>query len=299
MSTVEALALCAAAIGLWLLFGELRWFRRRSLSNRLRPYGPPGTMVAAPTPRSSPAAILLPLVDQVLDRGTKLLGVRDQLTVRLARADLDIAASTFRSRQALHGLIALAAGGTIAIAWRPGPAVAVLILLGAPMLAVLGDEQRLSNRITRRCHVLQLELPVIAEQLGILIDSGTSLPAAITRIGQRGRGAAADDLVRIARRIRGGTPETAALTEWAERTDVDAVRRLVAVLSLHSEAGDLGRLISEESRAIRAETHRELVERIERRGQLVWIPVTVATLVPGLLFLAVPFVSALTQVTGT
>ena len=39
--------------------------------------------------------------------------------------------------------------------------------------------------------------------------------------------------------------------------------------------------------------HRELVEAIERRGQQVWIPVTVATLVPGVLLLAVPFVEAM------
>ena len=39
--------------------------------------------------------------------------------------------------------------------------------------------------------------------------------------------------------------------------------------------------------------HRELIETIERRGQQVWIPVTVAALVPGVIFLAVPFVEAL------
>jgi hypothetical protein len=81
--------------------------------------------------------------------------------------------------------------------------------------------------------------------------------------------------------------------------DQEPVRRLVGVLGLHREAGDLGRLIADEARAIRAESHRDLVERIERRSQAVWIPVTVATLVPGLLFLAVPFMSALSQVTGT
>jgi tight adherence protein C len=32
---------------------------------------------------------------------------------------------------------------------------------------------------------------------------------------------------------------------------------------------------------------------MERRSQQVWIPVTVATLVPGVIFLAVPFVEAL------
>ena len=51
--------------------------------------------------------------------------------------------------------------------------------------------------------------------------------------------------------------------------------------------------MAEEARTDRAEVHRELIETIERRGQQVWIPVTVATLVPGVLFLAVPFVEAM------
>lgn len=176
--------------------------------------------------------------------------------------------------------------------------MSVLLCLGCPVLWVLLDEQALTRAITTRASVLQLELPVVAEQLGVLIDAGTSLPGALARIAHRGRGAAASDLRRVSLRIRQGSSEIDALTEWVERTDVVAVRRLVAVLALHRDATNLGRLISAEARAIRAETHRDLVERIERRGQLVWIPVTVATLVPGLIFLAVPFVSALSQVTG-
>jgi hypothetical protein len=46
-------------------------------------------------------------------------------------------------------------------------------------------------------------------------------------------------------------------------------------------------------RAIRRDVHRELIKTIERRGQQVWIPVTVAALVPGVIFLAVPFIDAL------
>ena len=70
------------------------------------------------------------------------------------------------------------------------------------------------------------------------------------------------------------------------------------MLRLHDDAGDLGSLIAQEARTIRAAAHRDLLEVIERRSQLVWVPVTVATLVPGLIFLAVPFMSAMTQVTG-
>jgi hypothetical protein len=62
---------------------------------------------------------------------------------------------------------------------------------------------------------------------------------------------------------------------------------------MNRAASDLGRLITDEARVCRADVHRELIERIERRGQQVWIPVTVATLLPGVLFLAVPFAQAL------
>ena len=299
MTALEAVLLLSAGVGLALVLGELRWFRRRALTARLRPYGPGAIRAGDRTEvRSSPVAVLLPLADQLLDRVGAVLGIRDDLATRLARADLPVDPASFRVRQVLHALLGLGAAGALALVWRPGFAMSVLLLTGAPLLWVLADEQRIAGRITRRSDVLQLELPVIAEQLGILIDAGSSLPAALARVARRGRGAAATDLHGVVLRIRSGTSEADALAEWAERTDVDAVRRLVAVLSLHREAADLGRLISAESRAIPAETHRELIEPNERRGQLVWIPVTVATLVPGLLFLAVPFVSALAQVTG-
>lgn len=299
MTGYELAATVVGAVGIALLLDRVPWFRKRSIVGRLRPYGPAGARRAPVAHRSAPAAILVPLLDQVLDRTTRALGVHDELGVRLRRADLDITTAAFRSRQALHAVAALAAAGGTALACRPGPAFTLVLVVGAPVLVVLTDEQRVMTRIARRRQMLQLELPVVAEQLGILVDSGTSLPSAILRVARRGRGVATDDLRRVALRIRHGRSEADALQEWAELTDMEAVRRLVAVLSMHREAGDLGRLISEEARAIRAGTHRELVERIERRGQLVWIPVTVATLVPGLLFLAVPFVSALAQVTGT
>ena len=72
-----------------------------------------------------------------------------------------------------------------------------------------------------------------------------------------------------------------------------AVERLVSVLALDRDTGDLAGLIAEEARALRHEAHRELIATIERRAQQVWIPVTVATLVPGTIFLAVPFLDAL------
>ena len=101
------------------------------------------------------------------------------------------------------------------------------------------------------------------------------------------------DLRRVCRRIRQGVPEADALREWAQVAQVPALDRLVPVLALNRDTSDLGRLITEEARAARRDVHRELIEAAERRNQQVWIPVTVATLVPGVLFMAIPFVEAL------
>ena len=75
--------------------------------------------------------------------------------------------------------------------------------------------------------------------------------------------------------------------------DVEALHRLLPVLALNREASDLGRLLSEEARAIRRDLQRRLVETAERRGQQVWIPVTIAALLPGVVFIAIPFLEAL------
>src|SRR5262249_24498504 len=140
---------------------------------------------------------------------------------------------------------------------------------------------------------LALELPVISEQLAMLLNAGYSLGAALARISERGQGCTARDLAGVVNRIRQGLSETDALREWADVAGVDGVNRLVGVLALHTESADLGRLVSAEARQSRRDLHRRTVETIERRGQQVWVPVTVATLVPGVILLAVPFLSAL------
>jgi Flp pilus assembly protein TadB len=133
----------------------------------------------------------------------------------------------------------------------------------------------------------------------MLLSAGYSLSAALNRLAVRGTGVAAQDLARVCGRIRQGLTEVEALREWATVAEVEALHRLVPILALNQEASDLGRLVSEEARAIRRDAHRELVETIERRSQQVWIPVTVAALVPGVLFLAVPFMQALRLFSGS
>jgi tight adherence protein C len=296
---LAVLAALAGAAGVTLLLGELRWFRRPALVDRLRPY----TAGAAAAPAGgrgdgvlsvgSLRDVLGPLARGLGERLARLAGVDEPAARRLERVHADADATAFRVRQlGWAGATSLGSGAIATVAGAP--AVATLaVTLGAGALAFLVVEQQLSARSADWQRRIFLELPVVAEQLGMLLSAGYSLGAALQRVASRGRGAIGHDLGLVRGRIRQGLGDVDALREWADLARVDALDRLVAVLALNRDAGDLGRLISEEARSIRRDVQRELTEAIERRSQQVWIPVTVATLVPGVLFLAVPFIEAL------
>jgi len=294
-----------AALPLWagstLLLAELRWFRRPSLADRLRPYvagAAAGARRGGALSATSLRDVVAPLAAATGARLARVAGVEESLATRLARVHADVDPAAFRVRQLGWSAVAAAGGGTFAVLLGVSPALGLVAVLAGAALGFLVVEQRLAQRSAAWQRATFLELPVVAEQLGMLLSAGYSLGGALHRLADRGAGAVGRDLRRVCGRVRHGLTEVEALREWAGLVDVDAVERLVAVLALNREAGDLGRLISEEARSIRRDVQRELIESIERREQQVWIPVTVATLVPGVLFLAVPFIEALRVFSG-
>lgn len=282
--------------GLTLLLGELRWLRRVSLTERLRPYigsqrGRP--IRNAVLSMASFREVMGPLVTSSSERVLALLGANEELSVKLARlhAPLDVAA--FRLRQTAWTGAALALSVMVVLAAGPPPLFGLLFALGAPVLAFLLVEQRVNSACTARQTRLFAELPVIAEQLGMLLAAGYSLGSALNRLARRGNGVIAQDLQRVANRVRQGLSEEAALREWSAIAAVVELERLVNVLTLNRQGADLGPLVAEEARSIRRQAHRATLETIEKRAQLVWIPVTIATLVPGVMFMAIPFIEAM------
>jgi Flp pilus assembly protein TadB len=289
--------------GVTLLLSCLRWSHRPTLADRLRPYSP-GAPAGARRRRdlfsvASVRDVVGPLSRALGERVAACFGVSEQLALRLERLHEPVDVTTFRVRQVGWATAAFTAGALVSLATGAPAAVAVLLTLGSPLLAFLVVEQRLALRSEAWQRRLTLELPVVAEQVGMLLSSGWSLNGALARVASRGAGAAAHDLRRVLSRIQQGVGEREALREWAAVAQVDAVTRLVDVLVLERETADLGRLIGDEARAIRRDAHRRLVEQIEQRSQVVWIPVTVAALVPGVIFIAVPFLEVLRLLGGT
>ena len=293
---ILALAVLALFAGSTLLLSELRWFRRRPLVDRLAPYVPGGHGAqrrGAIMSAASFGQVIGPLARAIGESVARVFGVTEALALRLERVHSPLDVTGFRVRQLAWSGAGLVGGALAAAALGVAGVLGLVFVVGGAVLAFLVVEQRLAAESARWQRRIFLELPVVAEQLGMLIGAGYSLGAALARLGSRGKGACGRDLMRVTGRVRQGLTEVEALREWAAVVNVDALDRLVSVLALNRQAGDLGRLIGDEARSIRRDVHRELVETIERRGQQVWIPVTVATLVPGVIFLAVPFIEAL------
>jgi tight adherence protein C len=296
MSRGLVLSAIVAWGGATLVLAEMRWFRRPELTDRLARYTPgvtrrgrrPGALSAG-----SFREVIAPLASSAGDRLSRMVGVTEALDTRLVRIHAPMDVTAFRLRELGVCLGALSAASVLTVLVRPPATIAVLFLLGAPALAFLVLENQVARASARWQRRIFAELPIVTEQLGMLLGAGFSLGGALNRIAHRGSGACATDLTRVCGRIRQGLGESTALHEWAGLARVDALDRLVAVLALNREAADLSRLITEEARSIRRDAQRELTETIERRAQQVWIPVTVATLVPGVLFMVVPFVQAL------
>ncbi len=295
-----------AALSLWvgstLLLSRLRWFSRPALVERLRPYVPGGLGATTSSGLWSMTTfrdVVGPLSRSLGEQLARLFGVREDLARKLARLHSPVDVTQFRTRQVgwMTGILGL--GAALAAVARPPAPLVFLLLLGAPLLTFLVLEQQVVAASTKRQRRLFLELPIVAEQLAMLVSAGYSLGSAISRLAVRGAGVCAEDLRRVTARTRQGLTEAEALREWAELAGVPALDRLVPILALDRQASDLGRLISDEARSIRRDVQRELVETMERRSQSVWIPVTVATLVPGVIFLAIPFIEALRLFSGS
>jgi len=283
-------------VGATLLLSCWDRANRPSLTDRLRPYNP-GSLTTPPGPGilsvESIRDVIGPLARSAGDRLAGLFGVAEPAAIRLRRIHSPVDATAFRVRQMAVAAISLLAGSVVAAVAGAPAIVAVVLVVGSPALTFLLIEQGLARASDRWKRDVALELPVVSEQLAMLLNAGFSAGSALSRVASRGQGCVSKDLSVVVNRVRQGLAEADALREWSELARVDGVDRLVGVLALHSEAADLGRLVSAEARQARRDLHRRTIEATERRAQQVWVPVTVATLVPGVILLAVPFLSAL------
>jgi tight adherence protein C len=284
-------------LGVTLVLSTSRRLSPPRLIDRLAPYHP--RLERERPHRVSLADLLTPLAVTIGNRLSALFGVSEPLAIKLRRIHDDSDPARFRLRQFAAALGAMLVATAVAVAAGWPPLVSAGFIVTVTILVALIIEQRLVQRATTWQANELAELPVVAEQLAMLVSAGWSLTAAMARISERGNGCCAADLGRIGQRLRVGISEHEALDEWATVSGLDQVARLVSILTLHRQTTELGRLIADEARSIRNDGHRRLIELLDRRAQQVWIPVTVAALVPGTIVIAIPFFAVISQFSQT
>jgi tight adherence protein C len=183
MMRVLIFSALAGWVGLTLIVSQTAWGRRLPLAERLRPHSPGRPGQRANSGLFSPESavdVLGPLASAVGARFAHVVGINEDLDVRLRRIHESVDASAFRLKQLGLATVALLSALTIAlIGALPIPVVAAVLVL-APCLTFLVIEQRLAKRSQQWQRRLFLEAPVVAEQLAMLLSAGNSLGAGAT-----------------------------------------------------------------------------------------------------------------------
>jgi tight adherence protein C len=289
MRSQLALAL-GLLLGWMLLLGSLRSLRRPSLLRRLER-------------RLDGAADDVPS-RQALRRtrsGDRLGGTREsRLDWRRGglRGRLERAGSEATPRQLAIGTLACATAGLVfgvlvSTATTSTALRLALALLGAAIgsLAPFGF---LEQRATRRQAERTDAFPLLVEHLAMLAGHGFAVPEAFWRLERRWRDTTVGaDLRALCRRMAQGAEPAVAVADWAEAHRFPPGERLADALAATATSSDCERVLWQLGRAERERHLAELVRRFQVREQQVWIPVTVAAFVPGMLLLVLPFARAL------
>jgi tight adherence protein C len=140
----------------------------------------------------------------------------------------------FRSREALIVFLGLRAGCALAaFALASIATSSLLFAIGASGLGYLLPSMVLGRKAKQRQHRIRLSLPDALDLLVVSVEAGLGLDQAIQRVGEELSTAHPDlsaELRMVNFELRAGTARSEALHNLAERTGVDDLSSLVAML---------------------------------------------------------------------
>ncbi len=230
MSLELILALVAASISVGLVSGSSAWLvlaRRAPERRRLKHLGPTTRNAPAPsTVRSDDLAPALRRVASVVPKSPKELS---RLRRRLGQAGFRSMSAAVLFAGAELALPVALAGIVFAILGSPGWIVAVVAAAAGYLLPSLW----LSTRTKARKKVIRNGLPDVLDLIIVCLEAGCALDQAIVKATDEldiTYPALAEEMRLITTETRAGKPRLEAFRNFADRTGVDDVRALVAML---------------------------------------------------------------------
>lgn len=201
------------------------------------------------------------------------------------------------SLKELYPFFCSATGITVATLTMQTRALGAALLLG-------GGSGYLFSQITkqafqrsaekRRNRSLDFAIASVLEQVHLKVMNGNSLKAALTAAEDPGN----RDVRYLLNMLKSGLDLPQAGTFWINDFDNPTKRRVVDILTSNATAAETLALVEALIEHLRNEQKFALIGEIERRNQLVWIPVTLAVLLPGMIFIAIPLEATLKALLG-
>ncbi len=224
----------------------------------------------------------------------RLLGGRASVRRRLSALGSDDTVEDFRIEQVIWGVLGLAAGAVLALAFTTLSGtlnlISVTLLCGAGLLGgVLGRDWWLTQEVTKREQVMLAEFPIVAELLALAVTAGESPVGAIDRVCRLSGGQLGKELAETLGRARAGTPLVEALQGLVERTSLAPLARFVDGLIVALERGTpLAEVLRAQAADVREAGKRELLDSGGRKEIAMMVPVVFLILPVTVLFALFP-----------
>jgi tight adherence protein C len=232
------------------------------------------------------------------------LGGSESVRRRLAGLGETITVEQFRVEQVLWG----AGGGVLSglgvglIGWLGG-ALDPLSALLAAALGVLGGilarDYYLTVTLGRRSAAITAELPVIADLLALAVTAGEAPAAALERICNLTKGELSKEINGQLAAVKAGESLTRALSELADRSSIDVVRRFFEGVVVAIERGTpLAGVLRAQAADVHEMRKRALLAAGGRKEVAMMAPVVFLILPITVVFALFPGLSVLTSLTS-
>jgi tight adherence protein C len=269
-SELAFILLCAAAVfALSLGIGALGSAVASPLRRRLGRLAHPEAPAARTTSAAALAERLRPLAPYVLPGKETERSRVQQLLMRAGHRSAG-ALSVFYGVKTLL-IVTLPVMVLIASHWLPrlGTGMVVFLAFTAAFVGMLIPSMWLDHSVQSRQQKLRIAFPDALDLLVVCVESGLGLAAALQRVADElavGHPELGTELALVNAEMRAGVERTQALKNFAERTGLEDIRGLVALMvqtmRFGTSIGDALRVYSEEFRDKRMQAAEEQAAKI-------------------------------------
>lgn len=168
-----------------------------------------------------------------------------------------------------------------------------LVAIFAWLLLVALQRLLLHLQARETAEALRNDMPLLLSELQSSLERGNSLTTAVITTARSSQTAWSEHLTQLAASLTRGESLATAFGELAENITEPEVRRALELLALSNQHQVAQQLVAQLLTKAKRDHHHRLIATAGKREQLIWIPVALATLIPGVLLVIVPLISSL------